>query len=96
MGCDPGGLKSKIPVIVDAEGGPIYLCLSVEQLADCSQTDDLTECIKEGGITTRYNQRPHNLLAAVKQIAVPSGAPLFESPRQQTLNYRMLSLGPGE
>jgi transposase len=50
MGRSRGGLTSKIHALVDAEGRPIDLRLTAGQIADCSQTDALTDGLGEGDI----------------------------------------------
>ena len=84
IGRSRGWLTNKIHALVDAEGRPVMLHLTGGQVADCTQADALSDGLSEGdilladkgydtdalrAITTHYDKRPENYLAAVKIIA---------------------------
>lgn len=50
MGRSRGGLTSKIHALVDAEGRPVTLRLTADQIADCTQGEALIEGLGEGDI----------------------------------------------
>jgi len=50
MGRSRGGLASKIPALVDAEGRPVAFRLTGGPVADCAEADGLTDRLGEGDI----------------------------------------------
>ena len=83
MGRSRGGLTTKIHALVDAEGLPIDLRLSEGQHADCryrNLVERFINRIKQArGITTRYDKRADNYLAAIKLFSVRIWLKRYES-----------------
>ena len=50
MGRSRGGLTSKLHALVDAEGRPVTLRLTVGQVADCQEAEALLDGLGEGSI----------------------------------------------